>query len=64
LFERSVRVFKGKLSVLPKDVSLAAQTEQTFSDDLPETRALLERIKRESEAQDAALVKNGPETMA
>ncbi len=52
------------LSLPPKDVSLAAQTEQTFSGGFPETQALIERIRRESEAQDAALVKNGPETMA
>jgi hypothetical protein len=54
--------FKGLLSLLPKRVSLETQTEQTFSDDLPETRALLERSRRESEAQDAALVKNRSET--
>ena len=59
----SIGLLKGKLSLLPKDVSLETQTEQIAYGGLPETRALLERIIRESEAQHAALIKNSPDTM-
>lgn len=60
--ESPLAYFKGLLSLLSKDVSLEAQTEQPGYGSLPETQALLERVSREIKAQDAALVKNRSET--
>jgi hypothetical protein len=62
--ENPLAYLKGMLILLPKDVSSETQTEQTPSEGFPETQAIIERIRRESEAQDAALDKNSPETMA
>jgi hypothetical protein len=56
--ENGAAYFKGMLSLLPKAVSVETQSEQISSGGLPEIRALLERIAREREAQDAALVKD------
>ena len=44
---------------LPREARV--HVEQTPSDGLPETQALLERIRRDRKEQDAALVKNRPE---
>lgn len=62
--ENPAAYFKGMLSLLPKDVSLEAQIEQTPYGSMAATQALIEQVIRESEAQErrAALVNNNLKT--
>jgi hypothetical protein len=61
--ENPLAHFKAMLSLLPKDVSLKTQTEQTPLDRFPATQALIDQVIGERKAQGAALVKNSPKTM-